>query len=465
MIVGLTSHAHALLELILFHVTLQVGDIYRSIGQPQPFSLSYTLQEPASSEQSLAAQQAQSPLPAVLPHSGLGKAYPSELAPTDTHASVPAAAAQPCSTSLPLSSQRQFALPSDQARVCLPASGSATAPVQCSGALPPSSQSHSELQAPAPISIQMCGEPAPDASQEATMPHMAGRKQGAENSTRRSLHAGGDSCGFSSLFSMAATCDGFASSSVLPARPAGMQHADSRNHSSSSLGVKKAKEDCSFESASKLCLPALKAPPPLHGQAEDATQAIVHAVRTHHTQAAADDNAATKEGAGATAHRNRGDLSAAFPDFACEQALHGAHMIKAGSPGTEPHAQSLPNAAEAGGSEMVGAGTRQAEGSRDSSLLCADSMSGQRAPLQSAKANSNASSREEPLSFAGLFSQTGKHKQPRRLGKKLANVCSSSEDLWCMHCLKRSSSTSFTESACAPAQRSVMPDRAQMTCL
>ena len=425
MIVGLTSHAHALQELILFHVTLQVGDIYRSIGQPQPFSLSYTLQAPASSEQSLAAQQAQSPLPAVLPNSGLGKAYPSEQAPTDTHASVPAAAAQPCSTSLPLSSQRQFALPSDQARVCLPASGSATAAAQCSG-LAPSSQPHSELQAPAPLSIQMCGDPAPDASQGASMPHIAGRKQGAEDSTQRSLPAGGDSCGFSSLFSMAATCDGFASNPGMPARPAGVQHADSRNHSSSSLGVKKAMEDCSLESASKLCLPALRAPPPLHGQADDATQAIVHAVRTHHTQAAADDKATPKDCAGASAHRNRGDLSAAISDSACEQALHGAHMIKAGSPGTESHAQSLPGAAKPGGAEMVGADTRQAEGSRDSSLLCADSMSGQRAPVQSAKANPDASSREEPLSFAGLFSQTGKHKQSSRPGKTSATGCSSS---------------------------------------
>ena len=450
-------------ELILFHVKLQVGDIYRSIGQPQPFSLSYTLQEPASSEQSLAAQRMQSPLPAVLPHSGPGKAYPSEQAPTDTHASVPAAAAQPCSTSLPLSSQRQLALPSDQARICLPASVPATAAVQCSGALPPSSRPHSELQAPAPISIQMCGDPAPDASQVAGMPHMAGRKQDAEDSTWRSLHAGGDSCGFSSLFSMAATCDGFASNSAMPARLAGMQHADLGNRSSSSLGVKRAKEDCSLESASKFCLPALRALPPLHRQAEEATRATVVAVRTHHTQAASDDYAASGEGAGASAHRIRGDLSAAVPDSTCKQALHGAQMIKAGSPGTEPHAQSLPRAALPSGAETEGANTRQAEGSRDSSLLCADSMSGQRAPLQSAEADPDASSREEPLSFAGLFSQSDKHKQPSRLGKKSATVCSSSEDLWCMHCLTGSGSTSSAWCACAPSQRSGMPDRAQMT--
>ena len=423
---GLTKHAHALLKLILFYVTLQLGDIYRSIGQPQPFSLSYTLQEPASSEQSLAAQQAQTSVSAVPLHSGPGKALPSKQAPTDTNASVSAAAAQPCSTSLPLSSQRQIALPSDQAGICLPASGSATAAVQCSGALPPSSQPRSELQAPAALSIQMCGDPAPDASQGASMPHMPGRKQGAEDSTQRSLPAGGDSCGFSSLFSMAATCDGFASNTGMPAKPAGVQHADSRTHSRSSLGVKKAMEDCSLGSASKLCLPALKAPPPLHGQADDATQAIVHAVHTHHTQAAADDNAAPEEGAGASTHRNRGDLSAAFFDSACEQALHGAHMIKAGSPGTEFDAQSLPNAAKPGGAVMVGADARQAEGSRDSSLPCADSMSGQRAPVQNAKAISDASSREEPLSFAGLFSQSGKHKQPSRLGKTSATGCSSS---------------------------------------
>ena len=423
-VMGLTKHAHALLTLSLFHVTLQVGDIYRSIGQPQPFSLSYTLQEPASSEQSLAAQQAQTSVPAVLLHSGPGEVLPSKQAPTDTNASVSAAAAQPCSTSLPLSSQRQIALPSDQARICLPASGSAAA--QCSGALPPSSQPRSELQAPAALSIQMCGDPAPDASQGASMPHIAGRKQGAEDSTQRSLPAGGDSCGFSSLFSMAATCDGFASNPAMPARPAGTQHADLRNHSSSSLGVKNAKEDCSLESASKLCLPALRAPPPPHRQAEDATQADVHAVRTHHTHAAADDSAAPEKGAEASRHRNRGELSAAFRDSACEVALHGAHMIRAGSPGTEPHAQNLPKAAKAGGAEIVGAGTRQAEGSRDSSLLCADSMSGQRAPIQSAKAKPDASSREEPLSFAGLFSQTGKHKQPSRLGKTSATGCSSS---------------------------------------
>ena len=199
--------------------------------------------------------------------------------------------------------------------------------------------------------IQICGGPTLAASQGASMPLLACSKQGAEDSTQKSLHAGGDSCGFSSLFSMAATCDGFASNPAMPARPDGMQHADSVDHSSSRLGVKdsrqrslqaandtcglgsllnmgttcdglggnpgrdarpgsrqnaEAQKDCSPESASKLWVPALSAPPPVRVQAEDATQACVRAVRTSHTHAAADDSAAPVEGAGADTHGSRG---------------------------------------------------------------------------------------------------------------------------------------------------------------
>ena len=97
-----------------------------------------------------------------------------------------------------------------------------------------------------------------------------------------------------------------------------------------------------------------------------------------------------------------------------------AIFSKAAGPGTEPHAQSLPGAAPPSRAKTDGADAWQADGSRDSSLLHTDSMSEQHAPSQSARAIPDASSKEEPLSFAGLFSQAGKHTQPSRLGKRLA---------------------------------------------
>ena len=518
-------------------VGAQVGDIYRSLGQPQPFDLSYILEGPDSHEHGraspAAAETAEAPQQAAgmaqaagVPGSGLLAPSSEQLSQQPVHGAVSlephtSSVAAPLQGLKPVTSsevsQQQGAAALDetcpdrpqqqqrkaqahnvpQTQPCsavvhqqntkatkqrrLLAQRVDAAPTQAAPnsaaagtvhAAPP--QADNTYAAGQPITFlglldSACAVDAGHVACPIQDSHGPSRSAGTDRNGA-SAHATGDSGGFSSLFGLGATCDGFGS------RPAALNMPASMDR------MLQAGPAASHEDGNMLSQPAQKEVVPVE-TAQDPTGSLAAAHQelasirkdTSQHECGMGGGAAAQQGqlAESKAQRAAKEATAAiegtqpgasllilgllgqgatcsgFDTAAVEAPPPGASLCSLGlfRPGTacsgfessfselfgrqhaltqDRPAAPTPDAAAKSAPEPItdsatAAGKRAVDahqGSRDRGIVCGEGASaGEHTNSRGSRGSAGAHSQEEPLSFAGLFS---KRKQPSRLGKKAA---------------------------------------------